>query len=71
MGTIQKSTWPFEKMPLLYFDYFKTADFGSEIFFIIAIFQQYHFAFSVAPFILHLKHSNKAFEAFRWVQKAT
>ena len=30
VGTIQKSTWPFEKMPLLYFDYFKTADFGYE-----------------------------------------
>ena len=30
MGTIFWSSWPFEKMPLLYFDYVKTADFGSE-----------------------------------------
>ena len=27
--------------------------------------------FSVAPFILHLKHSNRAFEALLWLQKAT
>ena len=33
VGTIQKLTWPFEKMPLLCFDYVKTADFGSEKFF--------------------------------------
>ena len=29
-GTILIHLWPFEKMPLLYFDYVKTADFGSE-----------------------------------------
>ena len=35
VGTIEKLTWPFEKMPLLYFDYVKTADFGSENFFLL------------------------------------
>ena len=30
MGTIFIPSWPFEKMPLLYFDYVETADFGSE-----------------------------------------
>ena len=30
MGTIFIPSWPFEKMPLLCFDYVKTADFGSE-----------------------------------------
>ena len=29
-GTILICLWPFEKMPRLYFDYVKTADFGSE-----------------------------------------
>ena len=60
---------PFEKMPLLYFDCFKTAHFGSEIFYSTTIFQKYHFDFSVVPFILHLKHSNGAFKAFQWLQK--
>ena len=29
-GTILICLWPFEKMPLLCFDYAKSADFGSE-----------------------------------------
>ena len=38
MGTIFIPPWPFEKMPLLCFDYVKTADFGSEKNFSITIF---------------------------------
>ena len=37
-GTIFFHQCPFEKMPLLYFDYVKTADFGSEKKFSITIF---------------------------------
>ena len=58
-------------MPLLYFDYVKTADFGSEKKnFSITIFHEKKLPFSVAPFILPLKHSNRAFEALPGLQKA-
>ena len=71
MGTIQTSIWPFETMPLLYFDYSKTADFGSEKKILVyPFFIKKKLPLSVAPFILPLKHSNRAFEAFLWLQKA-
>ena len=63
--TIFIPSWPFEKMPLLSFGYVKTADFGSE-----KKFHKKKLPFSVAPFILHLKHWNRAFEALPWLQKA-
>ena len=68
VGTIQKSSWPFEKMPLLYFDYVKTADFGSEKKISITIFHEKKLPFSVAPFILQLNHSKRAFVAVWWLE---
>ena len=38
--------------------------------FSITIFHEKKLPFSVAPFILPLKHSNRAFEALPWLQKA-
>ena len=38
--------------------------------FSITIFHEKKLPFSVAPFILHLKHWNRAFEAFFWLQRA-
>ena len=35
------------------------------------VFHEKKMPFSVAPFILPIKHSNRAFEAFRWLQKST
>ena len=38
--------------------------------FSITIFHEKKLPFSVAPFILHLNHSKRAFEALPWLQKA-
>ena len=52
-------------MPILWFDHAKTADFGSEKnFFSITIFKKNEFVSKVAPFILSLNHSKRAFVAF-------
>ena len=70
MGTIFVPSWPSELFDGLYFDYVKSADFGSEKKFLVQPFFIKKLPFSVAPSILPLKLSNRAFEAFWWLQKA-
>ena len=70
LGKIQKSTWPFFKCHFCILTILKQLILGLKKKFSTTIFHKKNLPFSLAPFILHLKHSNRAFEAFRWLQKA-